>query len=75
MYILYTSPDGKDAVFITELQYMTLLGNLRYTHAVARSSRFLNCFLKKDLNNWTNTQVDFEDLPGPVKALIVLYEM
>ena len=75
MYILYTAPDGEDATFITEFQYITLPGNLRYTYAVTRSSRSLNRFLKKDLNNWTNTQVDFEDLPGPVKALIVLYEL
>lgn len=75
MYVLYTALDGRDAVVVPAFQYITLPENLRYTTAVTRASRNLNTFAKRDLNTRTVTRVDFNDLPDPVKALIVLYEM
>ena len=75
MYVLYTALDGRDAVVVPTFQYITLPENLRYTTAVTRASRHLNTFAKRDLNNRTVTRVAFDDLPDPVKALIVLYDM
>ena len=75
MYVLYTALDGRDAVVVPGLQYITLPENLKYTYAVSRVSRNSNFFSKRDLNYWAITQIHFDDLPDPVKALIVLYEM
>lgn len=75
MYILYTALDGRDAIVVPEFQYVSLPENLRYTYAVACTSKRSNLYTKRDLNNRTVTRVAFEDLPDPVKALIVLYEM
>lgn len=75
MYVLYTALDGRDAVVVPEFQYITLPENLRYTTAVTRATWNPDTFTKRDLNTRTVTRVDFNDLPDPVKALIVLYEM
>ena len=75
MYILYTALDGRDAIVVPEFQYVSLPENLRYTYATTRASWNSNFFTERDLNNHTVTQKDFNDLPDPVKALIVLYEM
>ena len=75
MLVLYTALDGRDAVVVPDFQYITLPENLKYTAVVSRSSRHPNLFTKRDLNDRTVTRVDFDDLPDPVKALIVLYEM
>ena len=75
MYVLYTALDGRDAIVVPEFQYISLPENLRYTYAVTRASKNLNTFVKRDLNNQTVTRVSFDDLPDPVKALIVLYEI
>ena len=75
MLVLYTALDGRDAVVVPDFQYITLPENLKYTAVVSRSSRQPNLFTKRDLNDQTVTRVDFDDLPDPVKALIVLYEM
>lgn len=75
MYILYTALDGEDAVFVTEFQSIVLPENLRYTYAVSRLSGHTYLFMHRDLNNRTVTGIDFDDLPDPVKALIVLYDL
>lgn len=75
MYVLYTALDGRDAIVVPEFQYITLPENLRYTYAVSRLSGHTYLFMFRDLNNRTVTGIDFEDLPDPVKALIVLYEI
>ena len=75
MYVLYTALDGEDAVVVPDFQYITLPENLRYIYAVSRISRHPNFFRRRDLNNQAVTGIDFDDLPDPVKALIVLYEM
>lgn len=75
MYVLYTALDGRDAVVVPAFQYIALPENLRYTYSVTRLSKRSNLFTKRDLNNQTVTRVAFDDLPDPVKALIVLYEM
>ena len=75
MYVLYTALDGRDAVVVPDFQYITLPENLKYIYAVTRSSRHPNLFTKRDLNDRVVTRVAFEELPDPVKALIVLYEM
>ena len=75
MLVLYTALDGRDAVVVPDFQYTILPENLKYTAVVSRSSRRPNLFTKRDLNDRTVTRVNFDDLPDPVKALIVLYEM
>ena len=75
MIVLHTTLDDKDAVVVPEFQYITLPENLRYTVAITRSSRHPNLFTRRDLNDRTVTRVEFDELPDPVKALIVLYDM
>lgn len=75
MCVLYTALDGRDAVVVPDLQHTTLPENLKYTYIVSRVSTNSNFFRKRDLNSWTVTQIHFDDLPDPVKALVVLYEM
>lgn len=75
MYVLYTALDGRDAVVVPAFQYISLPENLRYTTAVTRASRHPNLFAVRNLDDRTVARVDFDVLPDPVKALIVLYEM
>lgn len=75
MYVLYTALDGRDAVVVPAFQYISLPENLRYTYAVTSVSKRSNLYTKRDLTNQTVTRVSFDDLPDPVKALIVLYEI
>lgn len=75
MIVLYTALDGRDAVVVPDFQHITLPEILRYNYAVTRVSRHPCFFTKEDLNTWTVTGMDFDDLPDQVKALIILHEL
>lgn len=73
--VLYTALDGRDAIVVPDFQHTTLKENLRYTYAVIRTFGYRNQFTQRDLVNRSVTRLGFEDLPDPVKALIVLYDI